>query len=151
MSNRRETRKRASGKGDCKRIRRRRRHVVTHSTNRRCVVLVYTQLTTSSSSLGTNRSRETAKTGECKSAKARRRKRERETRANRCVSRQTFQYLFLFAPPESMCDSHTALFLLLHHLSALRRQLFNSAHSPTNDARSIYDPVNSFYSTVKSA
>jgi len=65
--------------------------------------------------------------------------------------RQTFQRLFLFAPKVDVWLAHTSPLFSSFTFSALYRQLFNSGRSPTNDARGIYDPVNSFYSTVKSA
>lgn len=75
---------------------------------------------------------------------------EGDERASRCAA--TNLSVFIFVRSQSRCVTRTQpSFSSTTTFSALRRQLFNSGRSPTNDARGIYDPVNSFYSTVKSA
>lgn len=102
-----------------------------------------------SSSLGTNRERAHYQQG--KGVGRARSKKERKRGPSR--RDKPFSVYFCSLPvnvwpvPSSLFPLPSSLFSLL--LS--RAQLFNFSQSPTNDARSIYDPVNSFYSTVKSA
>lgn len=86
-----------------------------------------------------------------------RKAREKKTRANRRAATNLSTFIFVRSYRVDVCDSYSLpSLLLLHPLSPSSSRpsaasFSTLAGSPTNDAPRIYDPVNSFYSAVKSA